>query len=72
MIYRAAEWPHGMICERCEYPFRDGDQVFGMPLCVVAEGMMAVEPLCSSCLAGPASTLGVPDRNPTSLRGDEV
>lgn len=27
LVYYAAEWPHGLLCELCEQPFREGQVI---------------------------------------------
>lgn len=50
MIYRAEEWEHGMLCEFCEQPFRDGDEIHVNFLAMVGSGVPVMgDSKCPRC-----------------------
>jgi hypothetical protein len=71
VIYRDLDWPHGMICERCERPFRDGDEIACSPLALFANGIPILQPVCGECLGKSDARTGF-YRDPLGLGSDEI
>lgn len=42
-VYRDEDFPHGMLCETCDQPFRDGDEIQALEALSLTEDGIPVQ-----------------------------